>query len=256
MTPGGRRVLVTGAAGAIGSATVSALRARGATVVGLDRAPAPGCVVADLRNSAEVAAAVEEVAGRLGGLDVIVNNAGVGDAADAGAEPGEAASLMMEVNFFGAWRATAAAMPHLLESRGRVVTVASGLARVNLPYTSAYAASKRAVAAWMDALRIEYGDRLEAVTTVYPGYIRTPIHDAAAARGYSMAGAIPPEPIGATVKAIVSSTLGRPARDVASTRRMAAAMLMARLAPALVDAFVSRRARRFLAASARASEPA
>ena len=82
-------------------------------------------------------------------------------------------------------------MPHLLESRGRVVNIASGLAYMPVPFAAAYVMSKRGVVAYSDVLRLEYGDRLEAVTTVYPGYIRTGIHDAPSTRGVTLEGAGP-----------------------------------------------------------------
>ena len=239
----GLRVLVTGASGAIGAATAAELQRRGAAVAGLDVRPEEGVIAADIRDEAAVRRAVAEAVARLGGLDVLVNNAGLGDAVDAGLAPGLAARAMMDVNLFGAWRVTAAAMPHLLESHGRVINVVSGLARVNLPMASAYMASKRALAGWTDGLRLEYSGRLSAVTAVHPGYVRTPIHAAAAARGVSMEGAVPAEPISATVGAIVSACSGRPRRELASTRRTAAALLVARIAPGLLDAVIRRRAR-------------
>src|SRR5204863_302960 len=157
-----------------------------------------------LRDAEAVTRAVAQAVERLGGLDVLVNNAGVGDAHDAGEAPDDSAEAIVDINLFGAWRVTAAALPALLESRGRVINVASGLALVNVPFASAYAASKRALAAWSDALRMEYGGTI-SVTTVYPGYIRTPIHDPPAERGVSLDDLVPAEPIGGTVKAIVRS---------------------------------------------------
>ncbi|MGI8584862.1 MAG: SDR family NAD(P)-dependent oxidoreductase [Thermoleophilaceae bacterium] len=241
----GRRVLVTGAAGAIGAALSAALREQGALVIGLDRTPAEdeGVLECDVRDPEQVRVAVAEALERLGGLDVLVNNAGIGDAHDAGAEPDERALAILDVNYLGAWRVAAAAMPALLESRGRVVNVASGLAVANVPLAGAYMASKRALAAWSDALRLEYGDRLAAVSTVYPGYMRTPIHDAPAERGVSLEGLLPAEPVASTVRAIVRCCDGRARRDVASTIQVAAALRVARLSPALADRLVAARVR-------------
>lgn len=239
-----RRILVTGAAGAIGSATAAALREQGALVIGLDRVPAESIVECDVRDPKRVREAVAEAVQRLGGLDVVINNAGIGDAQDAGAEPDEHAVAIVDVNYFGAWRVAAAAMPALLDSRGRVVNVASGLAVANLPLTGAYMASKRALAAWSDALRLEYGERLAAVSTVYPGYMRTPIHDAPGRRGVSLEGILPTEPVASTVRAIVRCCHGRPRRDVASTPQVAAALRVARLSPGLADRVVAAQVRR------------
>ena len=242
----GMRALVTGASGAIGAATCAALRERGAAVVGLDLRPGPDVIACDIRDQASVDAAVAEAVERLGGLDVLVNNAGIGDAQDAGTSPDEHAEAIIDINVFGAWRVTGAAMPALLASEGRVVNVSSGLAYVNVPLAAAYAASKRGIAAWSDTLRLEYFGRLSAVTTVYPGYIKTPIHEGAAARGVALEGIVPSEPLGLTVRAIVRSCSGRPRRDVPSSPGVLVGTTAARIAPALVDRIMRARIRRAL----------
>jgi NAD(P)-dependent dehydrogenase (short-subunit alcohol dehydrogenase family) len=230
------RVLVTGAAGGIGSAAVEELRARGATVVGIDRAEC------DVRDQAAVERAVGAAVSQLGGLDVLVNNAGVGTPQSAGAPPDEAALSVLSINLVGPWRVTAAAMPALLESRGRVVNVASGLAHIAVPFAVAYCMSKRGVVAYSDALRLEYGDRLEAVTTVYPGYIRTGIHAEAAALGLGLEGAVPAERVSDAARTIARAALGRPARDLATTRRGGFGYAVARRVPRrLLDRAVSHR---------------
>ena len=250
----GRRVLVTGMCGGIGSATADELRARGARVVGLDRRGGPDVIEADIRDGEQVQRAVAEAIERLGGLDVLVNNAGIGDVHDAGAPPDDRAQAIVDVNLFGAWRVTAAALPALLASRGRVVNVASGLAIANFPFASAYMASKRALAAWSDALRLEYGGTL-SVTTVYPGYVRTPIHDLAGASGISMDGLLPAEPVGAAARTIVASCSGRPRRNRATTRGGAVMLTAARHAPGLADRVVAAAARRALKRGAMGRAP-
>jgi NAD(P)-dependent dehydrogenase (short-subunit alcohol dehydrogenase family) len=233
------RVLITGAAGGIGSAAVEELRARGATVVGIDRAEC------DVRDQASVDRAVVAAISQLGGLDVLVNNAGVGTPQSAGAPPDEAALSVLSVNLVGPWRVTAAALPALLESRGRVVNVASGLAHLTVPFAVAYCMSKRGVVAYSDALRLEYGDRLEAVTTVYPGYIRTGIHAEAAALGVGLEGAVPAEHVRDAARTIARAALGRPARDLATTRRGGFGYALARRVPRrLLDRAVSGRMER------------
>lgn len=241
----GKRVLITGASGAIGAATATALCEAGGRALGLDRRPGPEVIEADLRDPSGTALAVGQAIERLGGLDVLVNCAGIGDVHDAGAPPDERATAIVDVNLFGAWRATAAALPALLESHGRVVNVASGMAIANLPFAAAYMASKRGLAAWSDALRLEYRGRI-SVTTVYPGYVRTPIHDVAAGRGLSLDGALPPEPLSATVRAIVAACTGRARRDRASTATGALALFVARHAPALADRVVAARVDRLV----------
>ena len=229
---GGPRVLITGAAGGIGTASVAALRARGARVVGLDvRGGDDDVIACDVRDQTSVDAAVAEAVQRLGGLDVLINNAGLGDAQDAGAPPDEDALRLLDVNLIGPWRVTGAALEHLLRSRGRVVNVASGLAHLAVPYAAAYCMSKRGLTAYSDVLRLEYAGRLEAVTTVYPGYIRTPIHDGPAAKGVALEGAVPAEPVEAAAATIVRAALGKPVRDLATTRQGTVSYALLRRVP-------------------------
>ena len=115
---------------------------------------------------------------------------------------------MIDVNLLGPWRVTAAALPALRASRGRVVNVASGLAHLTVPFATAYCMSKRGLVAYSDALRIEHGDAI-TVTTVYPGYIRTGIHDAARERGLGLEGAVPAERLSDAADTLVRAALGR-----------------------------------------------
>lgn len=238
----GRRVLITGAAGGIGGPTAQAMRRVGATVTGVDlRDDPPDILAADVRDAEAVQAAVDAAAERMGGIDVLVNCAGIGIAHDAGAFPDAAARRVLDINLLGTWTATAAALPHLLRSpaRGHVVNIASGLAFVTVPFAVSYTASKRAVTAYSDSLRMEYRGRI-TVSTIYPGYIRTAIHDGPAAQGVSLEGAVPAEPVDYTVRAIIRSCVTRK-RDLASSPGVAVGNFVGRHAPALLDSLVARR---------------
>jgi NAD(P)-dependent dehydrogenase (short-subunit alcohol dehydrogenase family) len=240
------RVLITGAAGGIGGAASAALRARGARVIGLDLAEdAERDVLAcDVRDQASVDRAVAAAIERLGGLDVLINNAGIGIPQRAGEPPDDAALAVLDVNLVGPWRVTAAALPALRESRGRVVNVASGLAHVTVPFAPAYCMSKRGLVAYSDALRLEHGDAI-TVTTVYPGYIRTPIHDAGRALGVGLEGAVPAERLSDAARTLVRAALGPPARDLATTRWGAISYaILRRLPRTLVDRAGERQLRR------------
>ena len=224
------RVVITGAASGIGAAAAAALRARGARVVGLDLHDGEGIIACDVRDQEAVDRAVAEAIERLGGLDVLVNNAGVGTPQSAGLPPDEATLAVLDVNLIAPWRVTAAALPALRESRGRVINVASGLAHLAVPFAPAYCMSKRGLTAYSDALRLEHGDAI-TVTTVYPGYIRTPIHDASKAAGIALEGAVPAEQIEDAADALVRAALGPPVRDLATTRAGAVQYALARRAP-------------------------
>jgi NAD(P)-dependent dehydrogenase (short-subunit alcohol dehydrogenase family) len=242
------RVLVTGAADGIGAATITRLRARGARVAGVDlRADGDGVIACDVRDQSAVDAAVAAAAERLGGIDVLVNNAGVGHPQKATLPPDEDARAVLDVNLLGPWRVTAAAMEHLRAARGRVVNVASGLAHLSVPLAPAYCASKRGLVAYSDALRLEAGHEV-TVTTVYPGYVRTRIHDASQRLGFGLEGLVPAEPLDRVADRVVRACLGRPVRDLATTRAGTVNYALLRIAPrGLTDritlAAIRRRAR-------------
>jgi NAD(P)-dependent dehydrogenase (short-subunit alcohol dehydrogenase family) len=227
-----KRVIITGAASGIGAATVEQLRKRGATVVGLDLNASGDIIECDVSDQESVERGVAAAIERLGGgVDVLINNAGVGFSQSAGLPPDEKALAVIAINAVGPWRMTAAALPALRASRGRVVNVASGLAHVTAPFATAYCMSKRAVVAYSDALRLEHGDAI-TVTTVYPGYIKTPIHDSSNEDGFALDGLVPEEPLASAVATMVRAALGRrPARDLATTRQGAVGYALARRAP-------------------------
>jgi NAD(P)-dependent dehydrogenase (short-subunit alcohol dehydrogenase family) len=245
-----RTVLITGASGAFGSALRAELGSRGWRVAGLDlRADDPDVLACDVTDDADVARAVPAAIERLGGgVDVLVNNAGIGGPASAGAPPSDLVRRMLDVNVLGAWRVTAAAIDALVERRGRVVLVGSRMAFLGLPLGAAYGVSKRGLVAYADALRAEYGTHVK-VTCVHPAFVRTPIHDATRAAGLQLEGFSREEPIEDVVATIVSACESpRPGRDVAVTRGGSAQLAVARHLPAVVDRVVARLLRRRIGA--------
>jgi NAD(P)-dependent dehydrogenase (short-subunit alcohol dehydrogenase family) len=239
-----KRVIITGAAGGIGEATSETLRERGAQVVGLDLTGGDDLIACDVTDQASVDSAVAAAVGRLGGgLDALVNCAGIGLPQSAAERPGPDALRVLDVNLLGTWRTTAAALPALRATRGRVVNISSGLAHLAVPFATAYGASKRGVVGFSEQLRSEVGDEI-TVTTVYPGYIRTPIHDASQSAGIGLEGMVPPEPLSAAVGTIVRAIYGRPTRDLATTRSGAVSYALLRLLPkGVVEAAIRRRMR-------------
>jgi NAD(P)-dependent dehydrogenase (short-subunit alcohol dehydrogenase family) len=240
----GRRVLVTGARGTFGRQLCAALSAAGARVVGLDLHPdedgATPVLACDLTDPAAAPAAVAAAVDRLGGLDLLVNNAGVGGPAPAELPPDEVVRRQLEVNLLAAWRTTAAALPALEEARGRVVFVASRMAVLPLPLAAAYGVSKRALVAYADALRHEVGTHV-GVSVVYPSMVASPIHDSTAEAGLSLSGVSRLEPVEGVVAAILrAATARRAPRDVATTARGRLELALARHVPALADRLVRR----------------
>ena len=251
----GSRVLVTGAAGGFGAPTVTRLREQGARVVGLDVAGGEQVIACDITDTAAVEAAVGEAVQRLGGLDAVVHYAGIGTPNDAGGPLEPEALRVIDVNLLGAWRVTAAALPALLASRaerggrrGRAVFVSSELAYLTLPFVSAYSVAKRGMAAYADALRLEYGTELQ-VSTVYPGYVRTPIHTAGREVGLALEGQVRREEVEDVVGTVLRTlTAPKPPRDTACTRAGNLELWAGRHLPGVVAPAVARRIRRQAAA--------
>ncbi|WP_433040470.1 SDR family NAD(P)-dependent oxidoreductase [Dactylosporangium sp. CS-033363] len=243
----GRRVLLTGASGTFGRALTERLLAEGAHVVGLDLVPAitsPAQIIqCDLSSDAAVPEAVNAALDLLGGLDLLINNAGVGGPAPAELPPGDEVRRQLEVNLLAAWRTTAAAIPALESSRGRIVFVASRMAVLPLPLAAAYGVSKRALTAYADALRLEVGSHV-GVSVVYPSMVASPIHAATATAGLSLEGVSRYEPVEGVVTAILrAATAKRAPRDVATTFRGRVEMSIARHFPSLAAAMVTRTVR-------------
>ncbi len=180
----GRRVIVTGAARSIGAALARRLHQRGArvallglepelleqTAVACGRAPWRYC---DVRDRAAVDAAVADLVAELGGLDVVVANAGVGAQLPmVGGDP-EVLRQIIEVNLVGTYNALGAAGEHLGHSGGYALIVTAGAAAVHLPLLGAYSAAAAATEALGNTLRVEMRHLGTRVGVAYLGEIDT-----------------------------------------------------------------------------------
>ncbi len=185
----GKTVLVTGASSGIGEATALALSAAGANLaVGARRADrlatladkAPGEVLPlnlDVTDQQSVQAAVAATVEHFGGLDVLVNNAGVMLSGPiAGADTTEW-TRMVETNLLGSMYAVHAALPHLLKSKGTVLQVSSTSGRIASAGGAVYAATKFGVNAFSEALRQEVTAQGVRVVIVEPGFVSTELAD-------------------------------------------------------------------------------
>jgi NAD(P)-dependent dehydrogenase (short-subunit alcohol dehydrogenase family) len=185
MSATAKSVLVTGASTGIGRATVERLASDGVQVfAGLrDLASAPadwaGRVIPlrlDVTDAAQIAAAAEDLSARTGGrLDGVVHNAGIAVAGALEEVEGEELREIFEVNVFAPVLLTQALLPSLRAARGRVVIVGSVGGRVAVPFGGPYHATKFALEALADSLRLELRPQGVGVAIVEPGTIRTPI---------------------------------------------------------------------------------
>ncbi len=174
-----RRALVTGGGSGIGAATARLLHQRGAEVACLDLDPsgAPeGCLrlEGDVSDPGVRDVVSEAVAG-LGGLDVVVNNAGVGAAGTVEDSDDDVFRRLHEVNVLGTVRVTRAALPALRQSASAVVVnTCSVAAQVGLPLRAAYSASKGAVWSLTLAMAADHVAEGIRVCGVAPGTADTP----------------------------------------------------------------------------------
>lgn len=184
-------VWITGASGGIGEALAQAFYAGGASVVlsarrtaELDRvsdalrggATDPMVLPLDVTDEGALAVAADQVLGRFGGVDILINNAGIAQRALVADTDMAVYRRLMEVDFFGAVALTKLVLPSMIERRsGHIVAVTSVAAKYSTPYRSGYNAAKAAMHGFFDSLRAEVHPDGIAVTLIVPGAIKTDI---------------------------------------------------------------------------------
>ena len=181
----GKRVLITGAARGIGAESARRLAAKGAKVALLGLEPdalkevAAACGPAavwfevDVTDSDALERTIDAAAESLGGLDVAIANAGVGSGGMVQSMDPAEWERVIDINVVGVYRTVRACLPHLRASRGYVLPVASFAAIAHAPLMSAYAASKAAVEAFSNALRVEIRHQGIDVGVAYFSWIDT-----------------------------------------------------------------------------------
>jgi NAD(P)-dependent dehydrogenase (short-subunit alcohol dehydrogenase family) len=170
----GKRVVVTGGTSGIGAATAQRFRDEGCEVVVLARTPGPGVIRCDVGDREQVDAAFAQV----GGLDVVVNNAGVSVRSPAMDISQDQWDQVLATNLSGAfWVAQAAARRMLLGAGGVILNTASTNALVGYRYYADYNATKAGLVALTKSLALEWAPRIR-VNAVCPGYVLTPMQEA------------------------------------------------------------------------------
>ncbi|MEU8249920.1 SDR family oxidoreductase [Nonomuraea sp. NPDC048916] len=172
------RAIVTGGGSGIGLATAKLLAERGMRVACLDLDP-PGepfvGIRADVTDDAAVRAAVAEAAERLGGIDVVVNNAGIGAQGTVEDNPDSEWQRVFDVNVLGMVRVSRAALPYLRRSEhASIVNTCSIAATAGLPLRALYSATKGAVLSLTLAMAADHVREGIRVNCVNPGTADTP----------------------------------------------------------------------------------
>ncbi|WP_406213116.1 short-chain dehydrogenase/reductase [Streptomyces canus] len=181
----GRRLVVTGAARGIGEKVARLAAARGArvTVIGLepdrlrgladDLGPAASWREADVRDGAALRSAIDEAAEVMGGIDLVVANAGVVAYGTVRQTDEASFERVMDINLNGVFRTLKYATPHLERSRGHVLVVASALSFMPLAAMASYGASKAAAELLALTYRQEVAHLGVTVGLVHPSWIDT-----------------------------------------------------------------------------------
>lgn len=181
----GKVVLITGPARGIGEETARQLAARGARLALVGMEPARLAALAaelgdghawfecDVTDQAALDRAVAGTVGALGGIDVVVANAGIASNGTVAVTPVEVLARVIEVNLTGVVRTVSATLPHVTERKGYYLLVSSAAALAALPGLSAYAASKSGVEFFGNALRLEVAHKGVGVGVAHPAWVDT-----------------------------------------------------------------------------------
>ena len=179
----GKTAIVTGGSAGIGKAIAEEFRNQGASVVianrseetGQQTAEELGCsfVQCDVSSYDAVTDLVDRTVEEHGGLDIMVNNAGIGMTGTVETTAIDDWQQLLEVNLNGVIYGTRAAMPYLKESAGCVLNVASVFGLVGGPQTAAYATAKGAVVNFTRTTAVDYAEAGVRVNSICPGFVRT-----------------------------------------------------------------------------------
>ncbi|MGB1249925.1 MAG: SDR family NAD(P)-dependent oxidoreductase [Candidatus Promineifilaceae bacterium] len=188
-----KRVIVTGAGRGIGRNLAEGFAAAGATVVLGSRSSAEITQVAenintsggrahaftlDVTDSNSVTHFIKQATTAMGGVDVLINNAGAAKSHKFATHPDDLWHQMLAVNLTGVYHVTKAVVPTMLaQQSGRIINIASIASKVGGKYVSAYTASKHGVLGLTRALALELAPNL-TVNAICPGYVNTPMTDA------------------------------------------------------------------------------
>ena len=253
------RILITGASQGIGRALAELAAARGARVLAAARSPdllrelaqqvrASGGILetveADVTSAADRQRMADAARERFGGLDLLINNAGIGATGHFADVSSERLRKIMEVNFFGLTETTRVCLPLLRQgNRPAIVNISSIAGKRGIPARSEYSASKFAVQGFSEALRAEVAKDGVDVIIISPGltntnFSRNMIEQKARVQYDHLRGMTPEEVAQATIRAIERGTY-----EVNLTLQGKLIVLINRFFPRLADRIAAKRVR-------------
>ena len=183
--------MITGASSGIGKGLALDLSARGAKVGLLARRQnlldeivnairlrggKALAVAADVRDTDAMKAAADRIRAELGPLDILIANAGLVTSSHISRLDPIHVANVMSINLLGAANSVAAVLPQMIERRkGQLIAISSLAAYRGLPISAAYCASKAAMSAYFESVRIDLRGTGVGVTVIHPGFIKTPV---------------------------------------------------------------------------------
>jgi NAD(P)-dependent dehydrogenase (short-subunit alcohol dehydrogenase family) len=180
MVDTGKVVIVTGASSGFGSAISKRLAATGHRVFGASRTPRSSesegftTLTLDVTQEASVAACIAEVMRDAGRIDAVINNAGIGIAGSIENTSAAEAQAQFDTNFFGTHRVCRAVLPHMrAQGSGHIINISSLAGRIALPFQGFYSATKFAIEAYTESLRMEVRPFGVVVSMIEPGDFAT-----------------------------------------------------------------------------------
>lgn len=232
----GKRIVLTGAAGGIGSLVAALLRGKGAHVIGVDRVECPACdesIIGDLSSREGLAALAGALARRR--VDILINSAGVQYFGPVERQDQESIWTGYAVNLIAPVILSAAVLPQMKEREsGQIVNIGSVLGSINYPYFTSYSSSKAGLEGYSEGLRRELHGLGIALTHFCPRAVNTSFNNDAVNRFLALAGMTADDPAFVAERIVAAMVARKAYASIGFKERIFAAVNA--LLPGIIDA--------------------